>query len=395
MARIKTSLNYGLGLWTASRDDREMRFYRREFGTNAVEFADGALSVEADIEISLSDQVELARAVIQETPNGAYRFVPLWQHLTPHLESCLKSVDQQLHEVVQKVDSAFRRSQKGLRLPSVSQNDVPFSQAQSFPAVRWYPEGEIMETIETILSELHDTTAEKYRREGVLLPMPPVFDQKIIYIREDEVDEIFGGLTEETEIPPFWALYGQAWETFAEARNTSSAILSLATCAETGLKWHINRAGDEMVRYLIGRMPSPPLRHLFQCCREHADLDLPEHFSGWLHRLTEARNQIAHSERGAAVHPLVFGRWCATVEAILARLLDHDVDERVGKFVRPIGARREEQFTEFSRGVILRRERYQYEEEPKFHVLMDSGVSYYFDEQAFEILTQQGFNISA
>jgi hypothetical protein len=78
MARIKTSFNYGLGLWTATRDDSEMRFYRREFGTNAVEFADGALSVEAEIEVSLSDQVELARAMIRETPNGAYRFVPLW-----------------------------------------------------------------------------------------------------------------------------------------------------------------------------------------------------------------------------------------------------------------------------------------------------------------------------
>lgn len=393
MARIKTSLNYGLGLWTATRDNREKRFYRREFGTNAVEFADGALSVEAEIEISFPDQVELARILIRETPNGANRFVPLWQHLTPHLERCLKIVDQQLDEIVQRVDSAFRRSQKGLRLPSVSQNDVPVSQAQSFPAVRWRPEGEIMDTIETLLLDLQDTTAEKYRREGVLLPMPPVFDQKIIYIREDEVDEIFGWLAEETEIPPFWSLYGQSWETFAKARNTSSAVLSLATCAETALKWRINRTGDEMVRYLIGWMPSPPLRHLFQCCREHANLDLPEHFSGWLHKLTEARNQIAHTEGGAAVHPLVFGRWCAIVEAILAKLLDHDVDERVGKFVRPIGPRRQEHFTEVSTGVILRRERFQYEEEPKYHVLMDSGVSYYFDEQGFEIIPQQGFNL--
>ena len=377
-------------IWTAQKlgEPYVLNTYEHSWDNNTLKFTDGFMSLECEIELTEDEQNALTSCLIKDSEN----FVPHWQSLTPDLHRTIQRIVKEIWVTAEYVDHCLRKTSKGIRLSPLKLPEKSINPSQAFPVMLWIFSDEERIQIKPFIEELDSRHRNQYNN-GLLLPFPVSFDQKTIYLRDDEVVQFFENIDQTDEIPPFWDLYGIAWENFAKNKAYDSSILILATSMETTLKWCLQKHGDDISNYLIDNMPSPSLEKLFDAVREYTTFDLPEHFRGWLKQLAQARNFIAHKPRGFEIDVLQIVRWFAMGEAILKTIINKENDPLVGFKVKPIGENVNEKFPPDTIGIVMRREKFQYEEDGKLHVVLDSGSSYYFSNNSCEKLPrrQQSF----
>ena len=76
-------------------------------------------------------------------------------------------------------------------------------------------------------------------------------------------------------------------------------------------------------------------------------------------------------------------------EAILNGISGSASDPLAGYVVKPIGTKASEHFVDGARGVVLRREVFTHNGENPLHVLMDTGETYYFGENSYEVASDK------
>lgn len=390
MSEIQIRLSHDSLLWPARDSDDEIKSYSHtmEDGTS-VRFGDGGISISCRVEISEEEQDALIKCLTKDNQP----FVPHWQTLTPDIERTVLRIEKQIWGTASFVDYCFRRSPKGIRLAPIQLPTVKLNPAQEFPVMHWRLSEEEKIRLEPQMGHLSAESRKRYMNNGIMIPFSLAFDQKQIHLRKDEVDAIFQNIENESEIPPFWGLYGIAWENFAKNKSPDSAILILATAIETAFKWCLREHGDEIAKYFIENMQSPSLDKLYVCTRDHTPYSFPEHFRPWLRQLASTRNFVAHKPRGFEVDTLLVARWFAIGEAILRAVTGEESDPLVGYLVQPLGENADKQLPPDSHGVVLRREVRHVTGEEKLHVLVESGESWYFGEDQVKKLpaAQQKF----
>lgn len=381
MSKISLNLNHDGLLWTTVNRDDEHLNYVHEYNGTTISFGDFGVNVACEIQINEEEQEALVRCLAKEN----IPFVPHWQTLTVDLHQTVQRIEKEVWNAALLVDHCFRKSPKGIRLTPLKLPVAHINQSQAFPVMRWQFSDEEKTRLNPILNDFNDQAKHHYQN-GIMIPFSVAFDQKQIFLRSDEVEEIFAQIDSTDEIPPFWTLYGIAWENFSKNKSYDSAILILGTAIETGLKWCLKEKGDEIAKFLIEKVQSPSLDNLYACALDYTDYNFPDHFKGWLKQLVTARNFVAHKPRSIEIDVLQIARWFAVGEAILKSLLNKENDPLVGYLIEPTGKKKAENFSANTRGVILRREKYQNSEEEQFHVVLGTGESWYFSENTFEKL---------
>lgn len=387
MSKISVNIKHRSMLWTMHEEAGDLRIYSHELdaiGTK-VTFFDAGMTVACDVQLDDFEKDALLSCLVKDS----IYFIPHWQNLTVDVHRTVQRIESKLMEVVRVADYGFRRISKGIRLPPVEITKAYLNSNQGFEVMNWELSIVEQEKLDELIFDFSPVGQEKYKRGIVQIPLSISFGQKHIRLDENEVKTAFGNMKEEESIPPFWTLYGLAWENFSKNRSHDAAILVLATSIETALKWCLSEYGDSIAKYLIENVQSPPLRKLYECACENTTLDFPSHYSSWLQQLSNARNFVAHKPRGFELDLLLIGRWFAVGEAILNAIIGNQNEPLVGYLVKPIGKHASEKFPEDSRAVVLRRERFNKADEEKLHVLMDTGETYYFSESAFEKLPEK------
>lgn len=388
MSKINIRINHDSLLWPARDRDDEYITYTHSRDGNTVSFSDGGITITCEVKLSDEEQASLVHCLTKDS----IPFVPHWQTLTPDVRRTVQRIEKQVWETARFVDYCFRRSPKGIRLTPLKLPLQHINQSQAFPVMHWKFSEEERERLSPLYAGLSPEARRNYDRNGVMIPFSVPFDQKQIHMRAEEVEEVFERIDNPAELPPFWALYGIAWENFAKNKSDDSAILILATSIETALKWYLKQHGDRIANYFIDNMQSPSLDKLYLCAHEHMPHKFPKHIKSWISQLTKARNFVAHKPRGFEIDVLQIARWFAVGEAILKAIIDKESDPLVGYLIEPADQVKDK-FPPDTRGVVLRREEYYKTGEEKLHVVLDSGESYHFGENAFNILlnAQQKF----
>lgn len=374
----------GNQLWPSVDKDDEVKCFTHQWGANKVVFTSGVLSITTEVDLSEEEQVALVKCLTQDDP----AFVPHWQTLTPDLHRTVQRIEKQVMEAARVVDYSFRKSPKGIRLTPFKVPKQFINQSQAFPVVRWRLSDDERMRLQTLYSHLKPSAQQAYDQQGILIPLPVSFERRQVHLNKNEVDEIFTQISNTVEIPPFWALYGVAWESF-ENKSFDSAVLILATAIETALKWLLNQRADCIASYLIENTQSPPVEKLYQCARENTPVDFPEHFKKWLVRMRDARNFVAHKPRRSVIDPLEIARWFAVGEAIFKATSGQANDPLVGYIVEPQGEKADSKFPRDTRGVVLRRE--ELYNQNSLHVVLDTGETWRFNEGAYKRAANQSF----
>lgn len=388
MSNITIHLKHGNLLWTAYDKGDGLKSHSHSWDCNTVTFDDFGIRLTCEVILTEEEQTALVKCLTKES----HPFVPTWQTLTIDVQRTVQRIEKQVWGAARFVDYCFRRSPKGIRLPPLELPQRHVNQSQSFPVMHWQFSEEEKKRLSPLYVNLSSEARSRYDKGGVMIPIP-VFEHKQIHMQDNEVEEIYQYMDSATESPPYWALYGIAWENFANNKSYDSAILILATSIETALKWCLKQHGDNIANYFIEKMQSPSLDKLYMCALENTPHEFPEHFKSWLMQLGIARNFIAHKPREVDIDVLQIARWFALGEAILKAITDKENDPLVGYLIEPIGERADDNFPANTRGVVLRREEFRQTGEYKLHVIFDSGVSWYFGENTFNKLpnSQQKF----
>ncbi len=384
MSTISIRLNHDSLLWPAVDRDDEIKSYNHSWNGNTLKFGSGGIFIKCEIELSHEEQESMVRCLAKDSTS----FVPHWQTLTVTLHRTVQRVEKEVWNIARTVDSSFRKSPKGIRLAPPKLPVGHINQSQAFPVMHWLFNDEEKTRLSPIFEGFADPVKQRYRN-GIMIPFSVSFDQKQIYMKKEEVDEIFDQVDVAEDTPPFWTLYAIAWENFAKNKSNDSAILILGTSIETALKWCLKEQGNGISNFLIEKMQSPSLDQLYTCAKENTTYEFPDHFRGWLKQLVTARNFVAHKPRRMDIDVLQIARWFAVGEAILKALIKKESDKLVGYLVEPIGEHINEKFSPSTIGVVLRKENYNNTNEEKLHVMLDTGESYYFGENAFQKLSNK------
>jgi len=384
MSEISLNIRHGNQLWTMHESGEKLKFYSHNLDEAGacVNFYDAGMSVSCEVELSDEEKNSLLNCLVKDTIDH----ISHWQNLTPDVHRTVQKIEAKLLKLAGLADFGFRTIPKGIRLPPAKIVKVNLNQSQAFPVMNWKLSDDEKVKLSEVISEFSPEAKSKYEKGFVQIPVSNSFSQKQIFLDDTEVETAFQNISSANSIPPFWTLYGLAWENFSQNKSHDAAILILATSIETALKWCLMEQGDEISNFLIENTQSPPLKMLYKCICQNTDFNLPEHFSGWLHQLSSARNFVAHKPKGFEIDFLLMGRWFAIGEAILKAIIGEDNDPHVGYLVKPIGERAYEKFTDDALGVILRKEAFRNTQEEKMHVLMDTGETYYFSDNSFELL---------
>ncbi|MES9962202.1 MAG: hypothetical protein ABW116_01560 [Candidatus Sedimenticola sp. 20ELBAFRAG] len=387
MSKFILQVSYDSALWTEWRQGEGPRYHSHKIIDSCIEvgFGGSGLSITADVDLDETEKLALAKCLVKDTVG----FVPHWQTLTPDTHRTVQRVEDLLLSTARQVDHSFRLHEKGVRLPPPKISRVtPPNSHQLFPVFRWQLTDDELKLL-SLCDPVSPDVTSRIKKSGLYVPCSPPFGQKQIHMKDEEVAEVFRNLDSSDEVPPYRLLYAISLETFTENRSFGSSVILLATAIETALKWCLRKKGDEVARYLLDNLQSPPLRSLFECVCEQYALQLPEKFGGWLNQLNRARNIVAHNPRDLEVEYLQVARWFATGEAILTSIAGKNVDEHVGMVVEPVGPRASTQFAQGAKGIILRTECSPHDSEMKYHVLMDTGETYYYSEGSFEVLSDR------
>jgi len=392
MSRLNFRIQHDQQFWTMHEKGGEWKHYKHNIGDDdtQISFGDFGIGISCEIHLESEDRKALAQCLVKE-PHPGTQHIPLWHHLTPELHSVVLQIEKKIKAVARLADHGFRKTPKGVRLPPAKPQKAHYNgnTAQRYTFILWRVTAEEWADFEGSIDALTEPVRARYLKQGIRIPLSKPFDQKQIHLNEEEVALAFKNIDEVEDIPPFWSLYGIAWENFTENDAHDAAILILATAIETTLKWCLIDKGDAISNYLIDNMQSPPLKQLYKCASENTEMALPAHFGGWLGQLSAARNFAAHKPRGFEIDLLQIGRWFAVGEAILKAISHSDNDPLVGYLVKPIGEKAREIFAENTNAVVLRREAFHNTGENRLHVLVSTGETYYFSEKSFEKLSDK------
>lgn len=374
MSKILAGTGYDGQLWL----DHELGHttYTFEWEGHTVIFSPNGYRISTEFNLTEEEQVELITCLAKKDPS----LPPHWQSLTPNLHRLVERMTNQILDAANKADLCLRKLPKGIRLSPLKFRERQTSSNQKFPVINWKLSEDELKKFMPVFEDLGPASVNGYRH-GIDIPMPIHFERRQVHLTEEEVNKISEHLTSELVNEPFKKLYAIALDNFTK-RSYSSAILILATSIETALKLWLNKCGDPISKYLISNVQSPPIDKLYSCARKNTEINVPKHYTAWLVKLRTLRNDIAHKPEPQVFNRLQIARWFAIGEAILSAIEGYTIDPMVGYIVEPIGEKANDNFPPDSKGVILRREVLY--EVNSYHVVLDSGQTWRFGEDAFK-----------
>lgn len=379
MSNIGVRIEYNNQLWLNDMNSN----FTFNWNQHTVSFANG-VHISTEIKLDLAEKKNLVKSLTFDNPSH----IPHWQNLIPDLHKTVERILKQIQEVAKTVDSCIRQTPKGIRLEPLNFERKFLNQTQSFPVVYWKFTEEERRQLSPIYEHFDDNAKKTYDK-GIMIPMPVSFERRQILLTDNEVKDIGDTLNTIDNNKPYLALYSIAWQNFSN-HSFDSAILILATSIETSLKWWLNQEGDEIAKFLISNMQSPPLEELYKCARNNTNITLPGIFTDWLVRLRKARNDIAHKPSSGNINPLEIARWFAVAEAIFKSFSKFDNNKLVGYLVEPKGKDAHKKFHSDSKGIVLRQEKLG--EEHWLHVLLDTEETYRFGLKSCKKCKEQNFS---
>lgn len=371
---VSIGLSHGGKLWPPDEGSSH------EWGSHGVSFGPGGARISTEVEVPDDTQHELVRILTAFEPN----FVPHWQSLSVGVQPEVLKMGAQLREAAAEFDGQLRAVPSAIRLPPYSFATSGPNPGQQWALMWWKFEDAERRRFSEQLRALEPTHKAVHER-GIRLPLPNAYEARHVNLTAEDAETIGealrAGVQASQPSPVLWAI---AWQNY-EDRLFPAAIVVLGSAIETALKGYLGMKGDEIASYLLFEVQSPKLSKLLSCARKYADMEIPREFQKWLDDLTTARNRIVHKPVAHGANPLEVGRWFAVGEAILKRAGGHDSDPLVGSLVRI--SERIGDFPQGTLGIVMRRET-DYEEET-LHVLLDTGETRRFSENAFERLSDQ------
>lgn len=381
MSTITAGSGYDAQLWLDH--DLGHRSFTFKWDKHTIIFGVQGISVTTEFAISLDDQ----EALIKCLANKDTQLPPHWQTLTPDLHRLVERMTDQIFEAATIADNCLRKLPKGLRLSPLEFSKRRTQAGQIFPVISWRFSQDEQERF-LPLFEAYGIDATRAYKSGIDIPMPLHFERKQVHLTEEEVNQVGDYLGQPSRPQPFRSLYAIALENFIN-RSYDSAVLILATSIETALKWWLIKNSDPIADYLLTNVQSPPIDKLYSCARKNTEINFPKTFGAWIVNLRNARNDVAHKPLGKEIDSLELARWFAIGEAILSAFEGHSIDPLVGSIVEPIGEKAIKNFPPDSHGIVLRREVLY--EENSYHIVLDTGETWRFGEEAFKKSKNQSF----
>ena len=376
MSLITARLDYGSNLWLEDWDYRS----RNEYSGVVVDITPIGIHLSLELEISKENKIGIASGLHNS-------FAPHWQNIPVAQHQTLIDIARAIYNATDKVDMALRSINKCYRLPAPQYSKFLLNQQPHCDIMTWALDDIDRNDLEEILNN-----AQEHNRvvceKSIILPFPVNYDRKQIHLSPEEVTR-FETSVDDAKVIPYKQMYSEAYSRFT-ARQHDTAVLLLATAAETALKSHISEKGGGLVQYILDKMASPSLENLFVASVEHCGLKAPLVFKKWLTTLRHQRNDIAHKPTITDINPLQLGRWIGVVEALMASMEGTDINECIGLVVSPVGPKALEKFSQETVGVVLRVE--PYASMPPYHVLMSTGETYRMNESSFQVLPKYKFN---
>jgi len=375
MCLISVRLDYGSNLWLEDWNYQS----RNEYSDVVVGITPLGIWLSLKVDLSKEDKVGIANGLL----NAA---APHWQQIPVAQHKALIEITSKIYKATDRVDMALRSIAKCYRLPAPQYSKFLLNQQPHCDIMTWILDDADRKDLEDILNKDQENR-RVVTNKTITLPFPINYDRKTVHLNHKEIKK-FEFLVDGAEVIPYKQMYSEAYARFT-ARQHNAAVLMLATSAETALKSYISEKGGALLQYMLDKMTSPSLEHLFIASVEHCGLKAPENFKKWLSDLRIRRNGIAHKSTYTDVDPLEIGRWVAVVEAIMSAIDGESVNNLIGLVIIPIGPKAKEKFTSETIGVILRME--PYASMPPYHVLMSTGETYRMNESSFKVLPKHKF----
>jgi hypothetical protein len=373
MSRVRIRLDYNGRLWPAEVKTFQPASFVLGNCTFSLTHFDAALVLTVDF--SKEQKAQLFRALTEYEPSSR----PQWQALPVAMHPVVLKIDHDLRTAGSIADRCLRQLPQALRLPPWSFPREPANSSNRWSCARWVFDVDDLKDLQNLIEQL-EPSKHSAHSNGIWIPLPNAYQGRTVFHNEENRKALGERMQQADAIPPSYALFASAQGQW-ESRDFAPAVAILAVAIETALKWRLTTHGDDIAGYLLENIQSPPLPKLLSCARDHADLDVPEHFQGWLEKLVRSRNEVVHRPVTKSFDPLLVGRWFSVGEAILGALAGGSPDPLVGKYVRlPF---KSDAFDEGTRGVILRREETYGED--NFHILLESGVTNRFTPGAFKV----------
>ena len=338
MSLIIARLDYGSNLWLEDWDYRS----RNEYSGVVVDITPIGIHLSLEIELSKENKIGIA--------SGLHNSVaPHWQNIPVAQHQTLIDIARSIYNATDQVDMALRSINKCYRLPAPQYSKFLLNQQPHCDIMTWALDDIDRNDLEEILNNAQEHN-RVVREKSIILPFPVNYDRKQIHLSPEEVTR-FETLVDDAKVIPYKQMYSEAYSRFT-ARQHDTAVLLLATAAETALKSYISEKGGGLVQYILDKMASPSLENLFVASVEHCGLKAPVVFKKWLAALRNQRNDIAHKPTITDVNPLQLGRWIGVIEALMASMEGTDIDEYIGLVVSPVGPKALEKFSRETVGVV-------------------------------------------
>ena len=350
------------------------------WGTHSVSFHPTGIIISTEIKLDDTEQQNLIRALTFSNPSH----IPNWQSLPPDIHHTIRRILTQIKAAVINVDSSIRQTSKGIRLQSLSFEEVFFDSSHSFPIVHWeFSEAEKAQL--PILCEHLDKEARQAYEKGIIIPMPVLFERKQILFDAKDIKSIGEQLKRQEGAQPHLNLYSIAWDSFIEG-SYQPAVLILTTSIETSLKWWLSKQSDDVYSHLKENMHPPAIELLYTCARRYTDLKLPNIFAYWLANLRKASNNIAHRPAELTINTLEIARWFAIAEALFKAFSGYENSSLAGYRVEPSDKHPDSPCLE---GIVLREE--SLNEVNSLHLLLGNGDTHRVNPDTYKKCIEQDF----
>lgn len=346
------------------------------------------ISLFIEFEFSEKEKTILFKALLKDLnenlpkyEKASNQYYARWHRIPASLQRKMIELDKDVHEGAKQLNQILRKNKKSARLPTYNFRKVPPNSKPNWNMINWILSENEKELFKDIFDSSLPVTKQKISK-NIQVPLPDAFRGRNIEFYQEDIDslKLVAESSDFENEPPFTTLYSYAVQNY-ENRSFSSFIITLTASLETGLKWYLAKNGDNISKYLLDNIPSPPIMKLLSVAIKECKLKVPEIYKKWLGELHKIRNQIVHKPGKVEYSTLELTRWLAIGESILIGIQGMEPYQKSG-FKITI-SELHKSLPKGTKAIILREE--DYNGESNIHIVLESGVSGRTNEDSLEI----------
>ena len=308
-----------------------------------------------------------------------------WHRIPASLQRKMIELDKDVHEGAKQLNQILRKNKKSARLPTYNFRKVPPNSKPNWNMINWILSENEKELFKDMIDSYLPMTKLKVSKH-IQVPLPDAFRGRNIQFYQEDIDSL-KLIAEKSDFeiePPFTTLYSYAVQNY-ENRSFSSFVITLTASLETGLKWFLAKKGDNISKYLLDNIQSPPITKLLSVAINECKLQVPEIYKKWLGDLLKIRNQIVHKPGKIEYNTLELSRWLAIGESVLLAIQGMEPYQKSG-FKITI-SERNKSLPKGTKAIIMREE--DHYGESNLHITLESGISGRTIEDSLDIDTDQ------